>query len=96
MPDAALPVPFEETAPPAIASTFTREFRDPQGRAYSGTVTARRLSPEPFLSAETDVVDGRLTLVLEPGRYVIGAMLKDPDGVRAYTSEEVTIGEPSA
>ena len=89
MPDPALPTPDAEIVPDS-GLLFTREFYDPQGRPYAGHVTARRLTP-PHLSTEGEILDGRFTLRLEPGRYAIGASLRDPDGVRAYTSDEITI-----
>lgn len=89
MPDPALPIPSGSIEQGA-AVLYTREFRDPQGRPYSGRVTARRLT-RPFLSTEAEVADGRVVLALEPGRYSIGAMVRDPDGVRAYIAEDVEV-----
>lgn len=87
MPVPALPYDESGTAGP----TFTREFSDPLGRPMEGTVTLRRLEP-PVLSISMPLASGRVTLNgLAPGRYSIGAMLRDVDGTRSYIAEEIEI-----
>jgi hypothetical protein len=85
-------MPISSVIPPTTnpQSNFSRKYLDPFGRPYVGQVTAKRLDP-PFLSIEAEVVAGHVELALTAGRYSIGAMLRDPDNVRAYIAEEVTI-----
>ncbi len=91
MPDLA-PSVDPESKSPETSSAFTRTYLDPQGRPYTGRVTARRLEA-PFTSTEAEVEGGRVSLALAPGRYSIGAMLRDTDNVRAFISEDVHIQE---
>lgn len=91
-------MPVPSVLPPPEGSSFesgslvvwTRSYLDPQLRPYEGRVTARRLDP-PYLSTEADVVGGVVRLALEPGRYSVGAMLRDVNGTRAYQAEEITV-----
>jgi hypothetical protein len=90
-----MPVPAPSTPPdPSSAPTFVAEYKDLRGRPYTGRFTAKQLDP-PFFAAEGDIIDGRISITLPPGRYSVGAMLRDPDGVRAYLAQEVTVQEGS-
>ena len=97
MPDPALPyVPpqpseMPQEAPEAPGGTnYTREYHDLQGRPYSGHVTLTAAEP-PRYSVEADIVDGRVALAVPAGLYNMKAMLRDPDGVRAFICEDINV-----
>jgi hypothetical protein len=90
MPEPALPVPVDVDQPGPATGNFTRTYRDLAGRPYTGRVTVRQ-TVKPFKSAEADLTDGRVTFQLPGGAYTVKAMLRDPDGVRAFMAEDIDI-----
>lgn len=81
------PVPPD---PPSTGVVVTREYRDPSGRAMTGTVTATLTTP-PRASVTADVVNGTVTFYLQPGTYKLAAMLRSADAGRVYIGEDITV-----
>src|SRR5688572_6687799 len=80
VPNPALPIqePDYDSGPNVVLS-----YRDPLNRPLNGTATIK-LVGSPQVSMTADVKDGQLQLVLGPGIWSVGAMLRDPDGIRSY------------
>jgi hypothetical protein len=89
MPDPALPYDTPTEAA-EIRPNYTREFFDLQGRAYTGTVTLTQPDPPKF-SAELTIQSGRVRANVPAGLYNMKAMLRDPDGVRAFICEDINV-----
>lgn len=87
MPDPALPVP---------PGDFTglikvdREYNDAAGRPMNGVATATRVDP-PRTSVMADVIDGKVSFLLTPGKYTLAAMLRTSDRSRVYMAEDLTV-----
>lgn len=87
MPDPALPIP---SARPPQGVAVEREYFDSARRPMVGVATATPVDG-PRTPVMVDVVDGRCTFHLEPGRYSLAAMLRTADRSRVYIAEDIVV-----
>jgi len=90
MPADALPVNSDPTAAPTSRVLLRRDYRDVLERPLRGTVT---IQPADGPSVTVELVDGLLSRDLPPGTYTVTASLRTADGVRAYETTTITLGE---
>lgn len=82
MPDRALPV---EVHP---GSLFQRLYADPAGGLLQGSVS---FVGDDGVPCASPLINGKVSVVLAPGRYVVTERLRTPDGVRLPRSTSIFV-----